>query len=750
MAYTASKSPTKDRPGFSISFRHPLKLDSKGKPGLKIRRGLGTTDPAEADRLVAQMNQLLGDESWWNSERYPDAGKQFDKRIVDAFFDRLQAAARDPFEIREEVIPLPSRVDGYVRAILAGTTGAGKTTLLRILTGSDPERDRFPSTSTAKTTISDTEIIPADGPYSAVITFFPETTVRVDVEDCVMNACTAAWDGLHEDKVAERFLNHPDQRFRLSYILGSWQKPRQEQKEDDWDFGDPAEASPSDDEAVSSSELERLQKRLRDYIARIRGLAAVKGEPAIAPTPSDPSTESADDRELAEEQFQTEVYGDEAFWDIVHDVMEDIQARFEWLTGGDLSTGSGSSKWPVSWTYASDDRADFLKHVRWFSSNFAPSFGRLLTPLVEGLRVKGPFYPEFTDRRAKIVLLDGQGLGHTPDSTNAVTTHLTQRFSDVDVILLVDNAAQPVQAAAQAVLGTVASSGNHAKLGIAFTHFDQVKGPNLPKYGDKRAHVLASVHNCFSKLKETITGPIIPIMERTMDDACFMLGALQGTSAKLPNGVKQQLDGLLTFIESKLPPPVIPDAKPVYDPSGLGFAVQRAADSFQTFWSARLGLAISSTVTKEHWTRVKALNRRIANETDVEYSSLRPVADLVRRITEEVSNYLDAPLGWTRQPTSDEEAQAAIDPIRQAVFASLHDLALARVIREHLVEWRRALEYSGRGSADRRAVEIRAIYDLAAPVPGTVNSERAIRFMSAVRNIVTTAITDSGGSLRVS
>jgi hypothetical protein len=228
-----------------------------------------------------------------------------------------------------------------------------------------------------------------------------------------------------------------------------------------------------------------------------------------------------------------------------------------------------------------------------------------------------------------------------------------------------------VQAAAQAVLGTVAASGNHGKFGIAFTHLDQVKDPNLPKYQDKRAHVLASVHNCFSKLKESITGPIIPIMERTIDDQSFMLGALQGTAAKLPNGAKQQLDGLLTFIESKLPPPVIPDAKPVYDPSGLGFAVQRAAGSFQTLWSARLGLAISSTVTKEHWTRVKALNRRIANQTDVEYSSLHPVADLVRRIMEELSNHLSAPLGWNRPPASDDEAQAAIDPIRQAVFASL-------------------------------------------------------------------------------
>ncbi len=53
------------------------------------------------------------------------------------------------------------------------------------------------------------------------------------------------------------------------------------------------------------------------------------------------------------------------------------------------------------------------------------------------------------------------------------------------------------------------------------------------------------------------------------------------------------------------------------------------------------------------------------------------MADLVRRIIEEVSNYLDSPLGSSRIPTDEDEAQAAIDPIRQDVFQDLHAMALA-------------------------------------------------------------------------
>ena len=67
------------------------------------------------------------------------------------------------------------------------------------------------------------------------------------------------------------------------------------------------------------------------------------------------------------------------------------------------------------------------------------------------------------------------------------------------------------------------------------------------------------------------------------------------------------------------------------------FRSQRAADSFQKAWAARLGLAIGATLPKEHWSRIKALNRKISTESGVDYDSLRPVADLVARITEEVA-----------------------------------------------------------------------------------------------------------------
>ena len=88
---------------------------------------------------------------------------KFDGVIVDIFFDRIEAGKRNSAELRDRKILLPTKKDGYSRVLFLGTTGAGKTTLLRHIIGSDHNKDRFPSTSTARTTTADTEIVTAEG-----------------------------------------------------------------------------------------------------------------------------------------------------------------------------------------------------------------------------------------------------------------------------------------------------------------------------------------------------------------------------------------------------------------------------------------------------------------------------------------------------------------------------------------------------------------------------------------------------------
>jgi hypothetical protein len=83
------------------------------------------------------------------------------------------------------------------------------------------------------------------------------------------------------------------------------------------------------------------------------------------------------------------------------------------------------------------------------------------------------------------VLFDGEGLGHTPSTSASVSTTVSRRIGEVDAALLVDSAAQPMQAAPVAEMRELARSGNAAKLIVVFTHFDEVKGDNPPTLSAK-------------------------------------------------------------------------------------------------------------------------------------------------------------------------------------------------------------------------------------------------------------------------
>lgn len=759
--YTASKTRS-NRPGWSVSFRHPLRNDARGKPGLKVRRGLGTADDGEADRFVEEMRTLLSDSSWWNASKRSEAEGRFSKVIVDAFYDEIQAGRDDPEALREFHIPLPGREEGYSRVLFVGTTGAGKTSLLRQLIGSDPDSDRFPSTAPAKTTIADIEVVQGDGDYEAIVTFFTEFQTQANVEECVIDACLAAYQGALSEKVADRLLNHRDQRFRLSYILGGWKVAARDEEEFDefsFDEGQPGSAPTNDDDVVLT-EIERENNRtiLERFVETIGGLSSQ----VVSRLSADLSLELARpkdaDREAAEqliaENFDTYLVQDDSFHELVHDILDAVRTRFDLIDEGELERHR--SGWPRQWRFHTSDRDEFIRHIRWFSSNYWPQFGRLLTPLVNGIRVRGRLVPSFTEVAPRLVLLDGQGLGHTPDSSSSVTTHITKKFDRVDVVLLVDNAKQPMQAAPLSVLRAVAASGHNEKLAVAFTHFDQIKGQNLKTPTDRRAHVMASVLNALANLQDVLGAPVVRSIEHGIDDRCFMLGGVDQNLVRLPSRagdyMRGELSRLIDFCERAIQPPPPPDARPEYDPTGIAFAVREAVSNFQQPWLARLGLGTYDGVRREHWTRIKALNRRIAGELDpdYEYDSLRPVADLVARVTESISRFLDQPISWTREPLDDQERQAAIAGVRRAVSAATHALATRRLVAEHLAEWRSAYEFRGTGSTFQRARVIRGIYDEAAPLPDTVMPPPSKRFLAEVRHLVTSAIEATGGRVRLS
>ena len=757
--YKATKTRS-NRPGWSVTFRHPRRSDARGKYGLKVRRGLNTTEDVEADHMVAQLNKLLSDQSWWSLDRRMEAERHFARPVVSAFFDGIEVGVMNSKDLRDEIIPLPTPEEGYARVMLVGVTGAGKTTLLRHLIGSDHGRDRFPSTSTAKTTTADIEIVTADSPFKAAITFMTEHETRCAVDECLEEACaTVIRDPQNGDsKIAETLLEHREQRFRLSYILGTWSQKQpdpevDDQNESDYQFEMDFEASDTgsleDDEVVSDAEHADNNELLHEYVTRIREIAAVGRNKMKTERGDYQDMDSASQRQEWLDEFADLLYQIEDFGQISLDILEAIAERFDSVTVGDFER---VADWPTLWRYEEKDRDMFLKQVRWFSSNHDRQFGRLLTPLVNGIRVCGAFHPATTELRdddQRLVLLDGEGLGHSAKEATSVSTKVTEKFSDVEMILLVDTAQSPMQAAPIELLRSVGSSGHGHKLAVAFTHFDQVKGDNLGSYQQKRAHVRASIGNAIGNLRESLGAPVSEILAHQLGKEDFYLGGLDRPTRQVPRGFIKDMKKLMTLMQQSAQLPEPPKAAPLYNVAKLALPLRDATDGFKNPWWGRLGLRNYDGMAKEHWGRIKALCRRIAHRWDnCEYSGLRPVADLVRELQTSISLWLDNPDGWTRQPADENEKQVAIANIRQQVYERIHILANRRLIVDSSGDWVDAFEFSGVGSSYDRADRMESIYEAAAPTVKSVMDRPADKFVDEIYQIVREAIEEAGGSVQ--
>jgi len=750
--YTASLSQTQGRSGYSIIFRHPARRDNAtGKPGVRVRRGLGTRDEAQAERLRDELNVLLAEPRYHDAAARAEAERRFDPRVVEIFFDKIVPEELDFAALREAVIALPeSQPDGYRRVLFLGTTGAGKTTLVRQLIGTDPVKERFPSTSTAKTTIHDTEIVLAKGDWRAVATFASSDEVREYLSECISAAVLAAAKGADDGEVLRRLLNHVNQRFRFSYVLGSG--PAIDAPSPDFDDDD--EELEDDTDVLSEEERDAIDmgktaELLSQTVENLRELARRLGDKLRAEL----DVREDDDERVAEELFEEELDNllrdDEEFHQVADALMEEIERRFDLLPPGNVQkTRRG---WPVAWSgeWPVDQRAEFLRAISRFSSNYAPLFGRLLTPLVNGVRVAGPFAPSWAGSDVpKLVLLDGEGLGHVPKSSSGVSTTVSRRIEAVDAVLLVDSATQPMQAAPLAAMREVVATGNARKLIIAFTHFDEVKGDNLPNAAAKVQHVLASAENVLAAFGEDLGPYAERALRQRVEHARFFFADIhEPLSQTTASGRRtiSQLRKLLDAIDSVIERPERAEACPVYDRMNLVLAIRSAADAFHEEWRPRLGLEFKPGFAKEHWTRVKALSRRLATGWADEYDTLRPIADLRRELVERVYVFVQNPLRWDGPEPADDQKQDCFDGFADNLSRRLLEVCTRRVWHERAAQWREAYDKHGTGSTFVRARIIGdEIYEPAAPVPDVTPSPDRNQFLRDVIAQVEGAAGESG------
>jgi energy-coupling factor transporter ATP-binding protein EcfA2 len=707
--------------------------------------------------LKSELNELLSQSQYWDLAARAEAGRRFDRRVVDIFYDKMVPEQTDYNILRNEVIALPESSESeYRQVLLLGTTGAGKTTIVRQLIGTDPTKERFPSTSTAKTTIHETDILLDEGPsYRAVVTFVSSDELREYLNECISAAVLSAYRGAQDGEVLRLLLNHVNQRFRFSYVLGNGPVSGFadfDEEDDDEEDSTEDEIGPFCSEELEEIDLGTTNSVLESTIGKLRETAERHGGHLRQELKANDESDLRVVDEIFEEELDNLLREDEDFHLISDQLMDEIEKRFDLLKVGELRrTKQG---WPFLWKWETQDRQAFIKAVTRFSSNYAPLFGRLLTPLVNGIRVAGPFYPLWTNgTQPKLVLLDGEGLGHTPKSNAAISTALSRRVEQADAVLLVDNALQPMLAAPVSVMRELVSSGNASKLLIAFTHFDSVKGDNLPTPSAKAQHVLASAENVLAAIGEEL-GPFAErALRKRLKTSRFFFGGIHerlNPEKKSENRTINQLRLLLGAIDSITERPRQAPARPVYDRANLVLAIKAAAENFQNAWLPLLGIKTRPGMQKEHWTRIKALSRRLATPGwSDKYDTLQPVADLRKQLQDQIYLLIQNPISWDGDEPTDDEKQQTYEALASNVSRRMRELSIRRVRVERHLDWQNAYYQAGRGSTFVRAKIIaNQVYDRAAPVPDVTPSPNRNQFLREVNFEVEAAAEEEGATLK--
>lgn len=728
-SYTATTKQKPGRQAWNVEFRHPLRIESNGKPGKKTQKALGTSNAIQAQLQVENLNKLLANKALWSLGARGEAEKLYGTLVAEIFYSEIEPRTPDSRPLRDKLLPLPTREDGFAKVVMLGVPGAGKTTLVRQLIGTHPKREAFPSTSLNRTTTFPTELALQPGRYKAVVTFMSEHETRFEVEECVSAAIVEAVYG-DEALVARTFLEKSDMRFRLKYILGDL--GNQDIEIDPYAEGEDAEILPEGDEGSAAIDLQRNAVVVRSYVERMFNIAtvckaAVETAHGLLQQMSPPDHTAALD--LIEEQADES----EEFLNLVSDILDELHTKFDAISavGKFHKTTTG---WPTAWTIdsAPEERDAFIAALRFFSGISERSWGRLLTPLVNGMRAQGPFQAEWANAEPHLVLMDTEGLGHKANPTADLPEQTAALLHEADVILLVDSAKNGLtNYAAGKALESVANMGLTRKLAMVFTHMDMASESGL-KGQRLRAQIFSGLRNVVdNQLSKSLTNESARFLLERLQHHTFYVGRIDKAEAR---GAEPELNRLLGHLIAEQPPVIQPVSVPEYHWPFLILAVQEAARDFRRQWQGILNIAPDSTEKPRSWQTIKALTRRYA-ENWGENFELRPTANLRTALQTAVSRTLENPTGWTGNPTP-EQKRDVIERLKTAVAEKLPNLVRRRLREEPQLSWHEAWLPRGARSTDTRRFRIEGIFQQQVPIPDARGDKIAIDFTNEIEDVM--------------
>ena len=383
-----------------------------------------------------------------------------------------------------------------------------------------------------------------------------------------------------------------------------------------------------------------------------------------------------------------------------------------------LCAATCTSSWPPSHKLpSSPDMAQFFSQLKPFYQNRRALFGKLVTPLVQGLRVQGRFYPsDWSGSKPRSwVFLDGQGVGHeqtrqTPHKI--VPPDLARKFSSADVICLVDKSMPAMVGDAPILLEHLLTRGYLERIALVFTHFEAVAAPDLDGRG-RKAKVLEGVSNAIQGIALPKSQKVL--LEQTAEGRSYFLTHLDKRQIK-GEFTKGEIRRLLSDIGDRTMA-TLPNrtARPIYNRYDVAKIVSEVVQEYRNEWS-------ENVLARYNYKIVEALTNWIGNLLAEGYwkRGLYPGQSLSQKLMARLSIALDDPEQWDPAPLDQKEQNSALNAVRTRVADDLDRYCRQLVVQDpRISRWLPAhRDIFGEGTQRRRARTVARILEDYAQLPG--------------------------------
>jgi hypothetical protein len=220
--------------------------------------------------------------------------------------------------------------------------------------------------------------------------------MRQIVRENILEACAFAdKEKADKAKLASKLLVDSDKRFRLNFVLGGWGQTSNSTLDDD-DFGaDEQDVDVGTGPRSAASPWAKLEHCVDQVVSMVERAREKM------------SAETTEADQQAADEYWLQYIDQDQLDTLTEEILGEIERR--------LCAATRKPSWPVIHRIADTaDKVEFFQKLRPFYQNHRTLFGALVTPLVQGIRVRGRFVtPEWAGGNSSgWVLLDRQGVGH--------------------------------------------------------------------------------------------------------------------------------------------------------------------------------------------------------------------------------------------------------------------------------------------------------------------------------------------------